>query len=431
MGRLIVTEFMTVDGVMEAPGFEEHRSGRNAWALRLSDDERPGATTRISSIAAEALLFGRTTYQIWAAFWPSLADDEPLGRRINEIPKYVVSSTLTRADWDEHDDPPRATSRPRSGALKDRTGGRHPRLRQRGPRRRPHRSSAWSTSTGSCSSRSSSAAGSGCSATRPTWPSPARQRTDLPVGHRAPDLRAGRRRRRRASTPRPTPGPTSRSSRCTPRRTPIASSRRCCSPTSSTRPVAPRRSATETGGGSSIGTMRSPGPRSSAGTASWSRRPATACSPRFDAPTRALRCAFALRGALAGSGLEIRAAIHTGEVEIRDDDVGGIGVHIASRALAEAGARRDHRHADGARPRDRHRPRVRVARRGRPARRAGPVGAVRGVDRLRGSLNAASAPHGWYVAVMASTEATQAEGSPPGDSAVASQVTCTASVTAG
>jgi class 3 adenylate cyclase len=59
----------------------------------------------------------------------------------------------------------------------------------------------------------------------------------------------------------------------------------------------------------------------------------------FDAPTRALRCAFALRTALGGVGLDIRAAIHTGEVELRNDDVGGIGIHIASRALAEAGDR--------------------------------------------------------------------------------------------
>jgi class 3 adenylate cyclase len=56
----------------------------------------------------------------------------------------------------------------------------------------------------------------------------------------------------------------------------------------------------------------------------------------FDAPTRALRCAFALREELGGIGLEIRAAIHTGEIELREGDVGGIGVHIASRALAEA-----------------------------------------------------------------------------------------------
>ena len=50
----------------------------------------------------------------------------------------------------------------------------------------------------------------------------------------------------------------------------------------------------------------------------------------FDAPTRALRCAFALRAALAGVGIEIRAGIHTGEIERRAGDVGGIGVHIAS-----------------------------------------------------------------------------------------------------
>ena len=58
---------------------------------------------------------------------------------------------------------------------------------------------------------------------------------------------------------------------------------------------------------------------------------------RFDAPTRALRCALALSAAAKRMGIEIRSALHTGEVEIRRDDLGGIGVHIASRALAEAG----------------------------------------------------------------------------------------------
>ena len=61
------------------------------------------------------------------------------------------------------------------------------------------------------------------------------------------------------------------------------------------------------------------------------------CLATFDAPTRALQCAFSLRDALDTTGLEIRAAIHTGEVELRDADVGGIGVHIAARALAESG----------------------------------------------------------------------------------------------
>jgi class 3 adenylate cyclase len=57
----------------------------------------------------------------------------------------------------------------------------------------------------------------------------------------------------------------------------------------------------------------------------------------FDTPTRAIRCAFGLRDALAGLGLEIRAAIHTGEVEQRAGDIGGICVHIAARALSQAG----------------------------------------------------------------------------------------------
>jgi class 3 adenylate cyclase len=58
----------------------------------------------------------------------------------------------------------------------------------------------------------------------------------------------------------------------------------------------------------------------------------------FDAPTRALQCAFGLNEKINRLGLGIRAAIHTGEIEVRGDDVGGIGVHIAARALSKAGA---------------------------------------------------------------------------------------------
>jgi class 3 adenylate cyclase len=56
----------------------------------------------------------------------------------------------------------------------------------------------------------------------------------------------------------------------------------------------------------------------------------------FDGPGRAIGCAAALRAELAGIGLQIRAGLHTGEVELRDDDVGGIGVHIAARVMAAA-----------------------------------------------------------------------------------------------
>jgi class 3 adenylate cyclase len=58
----------------------------------------------------------------------------------------------------------------------------------------------------------------------------------------------------------------------------------------------------------------------------------------FDGPGRAVRCAGAIRDAMRPLGIEIRAGVHTGEIELRDDDIGGIGVHIAARVSALAGA---------------------------------------------------------------------------------------------
>jgi class 3 adenylate cyclase len=56
----------------------------------------------------------------------------------------------------------------------------------------------------------------------------------------------------------------------------------------------------------------------------------------FDGPGKALRCAFALREALGPLGIQIRAGLHAGEVELRGDDIGGIGVHVAARVLEQA-----------------------------------------------------------------------------------------------
>ena len=65
--KLVVTAFVTLDGIIEAPGFDEHRSGRNAWALRYqTDDDEVYNTGQV--LAADALLLGRRTWQIWAAF---------------------------------------------------------------------------------------------------------------------------------------------------------------------------------------------------------------------------------------------------------------------------------------------------------------------------------------------------------------------------
>ncbi len=96
--KLVVSAFMTLDGIVEAPGFDEHRSGRNAWALRVQSDEDQ-AFNMAQAMEAEAFLLGRRTWQIWAAFWPTATADLPLTGRMNSIPKYVVSNTLRRADW--------------------------------------------------------------------------------------------------------------------------------------------------------------------------------------------------------------------------------------------------------------------------------------------------------------------------------------------
>ena len=58
----------------------------------------------------------------------------------------------------------------------------------------------------------------------------------------------------------------------------------------------------------------------------------------FDAPARAIRCAMSIREAMRAEGVEVRIGLHTGEVELRGDDVGGIAVHIGSRVLGSAGA---------------------------------------------------------------------------------------------
>lgn len=94
-----MTAFVTVDGIIEAPGFDEHRSGRNAWALRVQTDEDQ-VYNKALAMSADALLLGRRTWQIWAAFWPTQdAGDPELTTWMNTVPKFVVSNTLKRADW--------------------------------------------------------------------------------------------------------------------------------------------------------------------------------------------------------------------------------------------------------------------------------------------------------------------------------------------
>jgi dihydrofolate reductase len=99
MRRLIVQEFMTLDGVMEAPGLEEHSQGRNGWALLLSDEAFQQYNLELFNRCG-AILLGRVTYQIWEIWWPTANDDQGFAARVNSMPKYVVSNTLASVEWD-------------------------------------------------------------------------------------------------------------------------------------------------------------------------------------------------------------------------------------------------------------------------------------------------------------------------------------------
>jgi dihydrofolate reductase len=95
MPRLIASEFVTLDGVMEAPGHEQHPDGKNAWALRYaSADQQRYKAEEI--LEAGAILLGRVTYEIFAAFFPTAPKDEGFADRMNALPKYVVSQSRAR-----------------------------------------------------------------------------------------------------------------------------------------------------------------------------------------------------------------------------------------------------------------------------------------------------------------------------------------------
>jgi len=93
VSNVVVTEFLTLDGVMEAPGGEFHPDGKGAWTFQFFNDEA-GKFKFDELFAADALLLGRVTYQHFAAAWPSMTDEEGFADRMNSLPKFVASTTL-------------------------------------------------------------------------------------------------------------------------------------------------------------------------------------------------------------------------------------------------------------------------------------------------------------------------------------------------
>jgi len=99
--RIVISEFMSLDGVVQAPGgADEDTDGgfaHGGWSMPYFDPDAMGPVLDEVIQATEALLFGRRTWQTMAAAWPGRAGD-PFADRMNEIRKYVASRTLTQDD---------------------------------------------------------------------------------------------------------------------------------------------------------------------------------------------------------------------------------------------------------------------------------------------------------------------------------------------
>ena len=99
--QIILSDFMSLDGVVQAPGGREEDTeggfAHGGWSMAYFDPEAMGSVIDEVMARTEALLFGRRTWQTMAAAWPARAGD-PFADRMNEIPKYVASRTLTHED---------------------------------------------------------------------------------------------------------------------------------------------------------------------------------------------------------------------------------------------------------------------------------------------------------------------------------------------
>jgi class 3 adenylate cyclase len=334
--KLVVVEFMTLDGVMEAPGFEEHPRGRNAWAMRVNDAELQ-AYTGEQVMGADALMFGRRTFNIWAAFWPTAPDvAAAMGKRITALPKYVVSKTLVESDWANTfilrgnlgDEIRRVKDEPGGEVLVYGSAdlvaalldldlvdelrlmlfpvvlGSGKRLFREEAELRPLRLlSTRTTSSGVAILTYDRQADAGDPATE--------ARAYRWTEEHVQSYRAAEETDRVLATVLFTDIVDS-------------TGRAAASGDREWRHVLDRHDET-----------------SRAEVKRWGGQHVKSTGDgilaRFESPTRAVRCALALCSAARRLGIEIRAAVHTGEIEVRGDDIGGIGVNIASRVLSSAG----------------------------------------------------------------------------------------------
>ena len=144
MGSIVVSQFVTLDGVVEDPGGSE-KFERGGWAFQYERGEEGDKFKLDELMASDALLLGRITYEGFAAAWPSREGD--FADKFNTMPKYVVSTTLESPDWNNStviDADVADASRRAQGAVRR----RRPRQWQRAAGARAARARVSSTSCG-------------------------------------------------------------------------------------------------------------------------------------------------------------------------------------------------------------------------------------------------------------------------------------------
>jgi dihydrofolate reductase len=98
VGRIVVTEFVSLDGVVEDPGGSENFK-YGGWSFEFDRGAEGNKFKLDETMGSEALLLGRVTYEGFAAAWPSRSDEAGFADKFNSMPKYVVSSTLENPEW--------------------------------------------------------------------------------------------------------------------------------------------------------------------------------------------------------------------------------------------------------------------------------------------------------------------------------------------
>lgn len=98
MAKVVVSEFVTLDGVMEDPGGAE-AFDRGGWAFQFERGEVGDKFKFDELMAAEAMLLGRVTYEGFAKAWPAMKDEAGFAEKMNNMAKYVVSGTLENPEW--------------------------------------------------------------------------------------------------------------------------------------------------------------------------------------------------------------------------------------------------------------------------------------------------------------------------------------------